>query len=246
MIEIYAAVDIMGGRCVRLRQGDMSQQTDYGDPVELARLWEAQGCDWLHVVDLDGAAAGRPVNRSVVEKIVEACSVPVQLGGGLRNQQAWEWAFGIGCARLVLGSIAFEDPDLAAEATASFEGRFALGLDVREGTVAVRGWRESAGITVDAAFERLGQASFDAVVVTDISRDGLQLGPNFDLVERCLDKSPWPVIASGGIAGAEDIEALSALAMGHPNGSRLVGVVVGRALYEGSLSILEAKEAAGG
>lgn len=246
MIEIYAAVDILDGKCVRLTRGEASQATVYGDPLEMAQLWSSQGCDWLHVVDLDGAFEGKPVNAGAIREIVGAANVPVQVGGGLRDPSAWSWALGTGCKRVVVGSAALSDPESVVEATQKYPGRLALGLDVRGSEVATEGWVRSSGATPEEVIERLSDARFGAVVVTDVSRDGIRAGANIALVEKILAISPWPVVASGGISSPEDLEALRSLELRHPRGESLVGVVIGRALYEGDLSIAEARTALGG
>ncbi len=243
MIAIYAAVDIMAGRCVRLRRGAFDESTDYGDPVEVACQWESHGADWLHVVDLDGAAKGALVNAETVQAILERVSIPVQLGGGLRRTEAIEAVLDSGCARVVIGSAALADPAWAEEVASRWPDRLVVALDVREGRVRYRGWTEDAGLTLKEAFEALAGVPFAAAIVTDITRDGMMAGIEPRSVEGLVEQSPWPVIVSGGVASAEDAEALASLARSHPKGDRLCGLIVGRALYEGAVTIAELKTA---
>lgn len=246
MIEVFAAVDIMGGRCVRLNRGDVSEATDYGDPVETAERWESQGCDWLHVVDLDGAIEGRPVNVSKVAAIIATTSIPVQLGGGLRDPEAVGAALRAGCERVVLGSAALEDPGAVSEMARRWPGRIALALDVRGGRVALKGWTENSGFGVEEAMRKAEGTPFAAVVVTDIGRDGLMCGLGLELVDEVLGSSEWPVVVSGGLASLDDVETLAGLARRHRRGHKLSGVIVGRALYEGAVTIQEIKSGLGG
>jgi phosphoribosylformimino-5-aminoimidazole carboxamide ribotide isomerase len=246
VIEVYAAVDILGGRCVRLRRGETSEATDYGDPVEMAERWESEGCDWLHVVDLDGATAGRPVNVAKVAAIIATVSVPVQLGGGLRDPDSVEAALGAGCERVVLGSAALEDPELVLETVRRWPGRVAVALDVRGGEVAIKGWKEGSGLDLVAAVRKLTGASLPAVVVTDIGRDGMMSGIDVGFIESVLEVTEWPVIVSGGVSSIGDAQAIAALAEKHRKGHKLCGVIVGRALYEGAVAISELKSVLAG
>lgn len=232
---IYPAVDIKGGRAVRLLRGEMSAETIYGEPAEMAMRWEADGAQWLHVVDLDGAVEGRPANIESIRRILDVVSIPVQLGGGLRDLDAIEAALSAGCSRIVLGSAAIEEPELALQVAGRFPGMVALGLDVRNGYVATRGWTDTGG-EVGAVLGELGDASFACVITTDISRDGAMTGPGLNSLSAVLEVSPWPVIASGGVASASDIAAIRAVEAG---GKRAEGVIVGRALYEGAVSLEE-------
>ena len=243
MIEVYAAIDILGGQCVRLKRGDFANPIVYGDPVEMAERWQSAGCDWLHVVDLDGALCGRSVNVSKVAAIIATTSRPVQLGGGLRDRDAVEAALGAGCERVVLGSAAVIDPASATEMARAWRGRVALALDIKRGEIAVEGWTKGSGITVDEAIGMLAEAPFASVVVTDIARDGLMRGVALETVEEVLEVTPWPVIVSGGISSREDAEAIADLSHRHRRGHKLRGVIVGRALYEGAVTIAEIKAA---
>lgn len=235
------AIDLRGGRCVRLLQGDFSAETVYGDPVEQARAYEAAGAELVHVVDLDAARTGEALNAPVVAAIVEACSVPVQLGGGIRDEAAAEAALASGVARVVLGTAGVEDPALVVRLAERFPGRIVAGLDHRlvEGrrVVAVRGWAEASGIELEDALGALAGAPLAGVVVTDIGRDGTLEGPDLEGCAAALEASELAVIASGGVGRLEDLARLARLEAG---GRRLAGAVVGRALLSGAFSLAEA------
>lgn len=230
---VYPAVDVKAGWAVRLLRGEMSAETVYGEPVEMALRWQSEGAEWLHVVDLDGAVEGRPASLDAIKGILEAVSIPVQLGGGLRDLDAIESAFGAGCSRVVLGSAAIENPEIAIRACAL--GAIALGLDLRDGRVATRGWTESGGEVTDV-LAALGGAEFACVITTDISRDGAMTGPGIESLSAVLEVSPWPVIASGGVGSAADVAAIREVEVA---GRRASGVIVGRALYEGAVTLGE-------
>lgn len=232
---VYPAVDVKAGRAVRLLRGEMSAETDYGDPVEMALRWQSEGARWLHVVDLDGAVEGRPANLDAISAILGAVSIPVQLGGGIRDLDAIESALDAGCSRVVLGSAAVESPDLAAKAAQAHPAKIALGLDLRNGTVATRGWTESGGEVADV-LTALCDAEFACVITTDISRDGAMTGPGLESLCAVLEVSPWPVIASGGVSSASDVAAIREVEVA---GARASGVIVGRALYEGAVELGE-------
>jgi len=233
---VIPAIDLRAGRCVRLRQGIKDQETVYSDnPAEVARRWEAQGAEVIHVVDLDGAFEGRPRNFAVVKKVVKAVGIPIQLGGGLRNLKAIERAIEAGVARVILGTAALRNPNLLPEAASRFEGRVAAAIDARDGIVAVEGWtRESGEQAIDVAlrFERAGAC---ALIYTDIARDGMQTGPNLAGLKRLAEAVEAPVIASGGIKDLEDIKALLKL-----EGLGVEGAITGRAIYAGTLDLREA------
>lgn len=232
---VYPAVDIKAGRAVRLLRGEMSAETVYGEPVEMALRWQSEGAEWLHVVDLDGAVEGRPANLDTIKAILDAVSVPVQLGGGIRDLDAIESALDAGCSRVVLGSAAVENPGLAVRAAEAHPAKIALGLDLRSGRVATRGWTESGGEVADVLTD-LGDAEFACVITTDISRDGAMTGPGIDSLRAVLEVSPWPVIASGGVSSAADVTAVREVEVA---GRRAAGVIVGRALYEGAVELGE-------
>jgi len=241
-ITVYPAIDLKGGTCVRLRRGAMTEATVYGeDPAAQARAWQEAGFSWLHVVDLDGAVAGRAVNASAVAAILAAVTIPVQLGGGIRNLAAIELWLAAGVRRVILGSAAAKDPRLVREACRKFPGRVVVGIDAREGYVAAEGWAETTSMRardLALAYEDAGVA---AIVFTDIARDGMLAGLNLEATEALAWALTTPVIASGGVAGVEDIAAVRARA-----GAGIEGVIVGRALYDGRIRPAEALAAARG
>ncbi|MEJ5365613.1 MAG: 1-(5-phosphoribosyl)-5-[(5-phosphoribosylamino)methylideneamino]imidazole-4-carboxamide isomerase [Desulfosoma sp.] len=233
---IYPAIDLKDGRCVRLMQGDMARATVYGtDPVAVARHWVSQGAQWLHVVDLDGAFAKTPKNREVIAAIVKAVSVPVQLGGGIRAMETVQDYVDLGVQRIVLGTWALRDPKVVEAACGRFPGRIALGIDARDGFVAVEGWTETTREEAVAFARRFDGSGLSAIIYTDIQRDGMQSGVNVEATRRLCAAVSTPVIASGGVASWDDIEALVPLV---PLG--LDGVITGRALYTGTLNLKEA------
>jgi phosphoribosylformimino-5-aminoimidazole carboxamide ribotide isomerase len=235
---VIPAIDVKEGRCVRLRQGDMQQETVYSeDPVAIARQWEQQGARLLHVVDLDGAIEGRPRNLSQIEAILTAVSVPVQVGGGIRSIEAVRVYFERGARRVVLGTAAIQDHTIIEEASRQFPERVWLGLDVRDGQVAVRGWTGVSDLSVASLLSTLKPYALGGIIYTDIARDGMMSGPNLSALRAVVASSLFPVIASGGIARLDDLRAIRAL------GSRVEGVIVGKALYEGRLRLSEAMEA---
>ena len=235
MIDLYPAIDLLGGRCVRLYQGDYDRETVYGDdPVAQARAFEAEGAPWIHVVDLDAARTGEPVNRAVVAAIAAGVSVPVQSGGGVRDEDAAEALVAAGVARVVVGTAALEDPQFVRRLAARHP--VAVGLDARGRDVAVRGWLEGSGsdlLDLASAFEDAGVA---ALVVTEISRDGTLVGPDVDGLAQVLASTSIPVIASGGVGTLDDLHALTRL---ESAGRRLSGVIAGRAIYERAFSVAE-------
>jgi phosphoribosylformimino-5-aminoimidazole carboxamide ribotide isomerase len=235
-MDLYPAIDLLDGRCVRLYQGDYDQSTVYGDdPVAQALAFQSEGAPWVHVVDLDAARTGEPRNRDVVAAIAGALDVPVQTGGGVRTAEAADALFAAGVARVVLGTAALEDPDLVRRLAA--EHPVAVGLDARGSEVAVRGWLEGSGADVldlAVAFQDAGVA---ALVVTEISRDGTLEGPDVDGLSRVLAATTVPVIASGGIGSLADVAALAAL---QSDGRTLEGAITGRAVYEGAFTVADA------
>lgn len=243
MMDLYPAIDVLGGRCVRLRQGDYGEETVYdGDPVRVARRFAAAGARWLHVVDLDAARTGVPVNREVVVAMADAVAVggiQVQSGGGIRSVEAAEALWSAGVARVVIGTAAVERPELVRALADRKPGGVAVGLDTRGGEVAVRGWVEGSGLGVAEVLDRLAEAGVAALIVTDISRDGMLGGPDVAGVSAVLQSAPSDVdvIASGGVASAEDLGVLAALRTA--DGRRLAGAIVGKALYEGRISVEE-------
>jgi phosphoribosylformimino-5-aminoimidazole carboxamide ribotide isomerase len=237
-MDLFAAIDLRGGQCVRLVEGDFARETVYSpDPVVVARNFAAGGAPWIHVVDLDAARTGDPVNRPVVEKIVASVTVPVQVGGGVRTVAAAAALFDAGVTRVVVGTAAVEQPELVAEIAARWPGRVAVGLDHRRGEVMLRGWVEGAGRRVlDLVGDAVG-AGATAVIVTDIARDGRLSGPDVVGLAGLLQETGAPIIASGGVAGANDLRLLAGI---RHQGHGLVGAIVGKALYEGTLTVAEA------
>jgi phosphoribosylformimino-5-aminoimidazole carboxamide ribotide isomerase len=237
-MDLYAAIDLRAGQCVRLVEGDFARETVYSpDPVVVARNFVAGGAPWIHVVDLDAARTGDPVNRAVVERIVASVTVPVQVGGGVRRLADAEALFGAGVTRVVVGTAAVERPELVAEIAARWPGRVAVGLDHRDGQVMLRGWVEGAGRRVLELVPAAVEAGAAAVIVTDISRDGRLRGPDVTGLAGLLEETGAPMVASGGVAGAADLRLLAGIRAG---GRGLVGVIVGKALYEGTLTVAEA------
>jgi phosphoribosylformimino-5-aminoimidazole carboxamide ribotide isomerase len=239
-MEIIPAIDLRGGRVVRLVQGDPARETRYGgDAAAVAAEWARRGAGRLHVVDLDGALAGTPANRDLVRAILAAVSIPIQVGGGLRSLEAVRALLDAGAATAVLGTAAIRDPGFLAEACAAYPGRIALGLDARAGIVAVSGWAEATPVRATELARRVAALPLASIIYTDISRDGMLAGPDLDGLRAIAGAAGRPVIASGGIASAADIADLRSL---EPLGVR--GAIVGKALYDGRLS-LEAALAAG-
>jgi len=249
-MDLYPAVDIRGGGAVRLSQGDFDRETSYGDPVTLARHFEAGGAPWLHVVDLDAAREGRPVNRPLVLAIAGAVQIPIETGGGVRTEEDVEELLAGGVRRVVLGTAALEDPTLARSLASRHPGRVAAGVDYRRaqggGTeVAVRGWEKGTGRSVADVLGELDGAGLAAVVVTAIDRDGMLGGPDLEGLRDVLGATTIPVIASGGIGSAADVVALAALVgpdPGAPDGGtprRLAGAITGRALVDGRMTVEE-------
>jgi phosphoribosylformimino-5-aminoimidazole carboxamide ribotide isomerase len=230
-VILFPAIDLKEGLAVRLEQGDMARATIFNrDPAGQAHTFEAQGFKYLHIVDLDGAFAGKPVNAAAVERILETVAIPVQLGGGIRDMATIEGWLGKGVNRVIIGTAAVRDPELVRSAARAFAGRVAVGLDARDGKVAVQGWAEKSELaTLDIArrFEDVGVA---AIIYTDIARDGLLKGLNLDATIALADAVSIPVIASGGLASLDDVRALMA-----PRASKLAGAIAGRALYDGRL-----------
>jgi phosphoribosylformimino-5-aminoimidazole carboxamide ribotide isomerase len=232
---LYPAIDLKDGQCVRLLRGAMDAATVFGDdPAAQARAFAAAGCRWLHLVDLNGAFAGRPVNAAAVEAILAAVAIPVQLGGGIRDRATIEAWLDKGVARVILGTAALRDPALVRAAAAAHPGRVAVGIDARDGRVAVEGWAETSDtLAVDLA-RRFEDAGVAAIVYTDIDRDGAMQGPNVAATAALANAVAIPVIASGGVSSLADLQALKG------SGAPLDGVISGRALYEGRLDLAEA------
>ena len=236
---LYPAIDLKDGQCVRLLQGDMARATVFNDdPAAQAAAFAEAGAEWLHVVDLNGAFEGRPVNASAVSSILAAVGLPVQLGGGIRSLETIESWLERGVARVVLGTVAVKDPALVREACAKWPGQVALGIDARGGRVAVEGWAEVSDLEVEDLAQRFEDAGAAAVIYTDVDRDGVLTGPNLGATAALAEAVTMPVIASGGVASLDDLQALAAA-------PRIAGAIVGRALYDGRVDLRQALSALG-
>jgi len=251
-VQLFPAIDLRAGRCVRLVHGDYDRETVYSDdPIAVARSFEAAGAPWIHVVDLDAARTGRPLNRDVVGAIAAAVSVPVQSGGGIRDAAATDALIDAGVARVVVGTAALESSGIVAALVARHPGRVAVGLDHRRTAgpdgrvrreVAVRGWTVGSGRELLEVVAELAGAGVVALVVTDIDKDGALAGPDVDGLTAVLGATDVDVIASGGVSSPEDLRTLSAL---ESDGRRLAGAIVGTAIYEGRMTVSEAVAACG-
>ncbi|WGD29287.1 1-(5-phosphoribosyl)-5-[(5-phosphoribosylamino)methylideneamino]imidazole-4-carboxamide isomerase [Ancylobacter sp. WKF20] len=228
---LFPAIDLKDGKCVRLQQGDMARATIFNhDPAQQAAQFEEQGFRYLHIVDLDGAFAGKAVNAQAVERILETIAMPVQLGGGIRDLAAVEGWLSKGITRVILGTAAVRDPAFVKEAARLYPGRVAVGLDAKDGRVAVEGWAETSDLTALELAQRFEDAGVTAIIYTDIARDGLLKGLNLDATIALADAISIPVIASGGLASLDDVKALL-----EPRAHKLEGAITGRALYDGRL-----------
>ncbi|MEO1795885.1 MAG: 1-(5-phosphoribosyl)-5-[(5-phosphoribosylamino)methylideneamino]imidazole-4-carboxamide isomerase [Pseudomonadota bacterium] len=234
---LYPAIDLKDGQAVRLLRGEMDKATVFSDsPADQAKAFEAAGCEWLHLVDLNGAFAGKPVNGAAVEAILAATSVPAQLGGGIRDMATIEAWLSKGLARVILGTVAVEEPDLVREAARAFPGKVAVGLDARGGRVATRGWAEETDVMVTDLAQSFEDAGVAAIIYTDIDRDGAMGGPNIAATEALARAVSIPVIASGGVSSMEDLAALKATGV-------ISGAISGRALYDGAIDLASALKA---
>jgi phosphoribosylformimino-5-aminoimidazole carboxamide ribotide isomerase len=230
-VILFPAIDLKDGEAVRLQQGDMARATVFHrDPAEQARAFAAQGFEYLHIVDLDGAFAGKPMNAKAVERILATVKIPVQLGGGIRDRATIEAWLGKGVTRVIIGTAAVRDPAFVKEAAKDFPGRIAVGLDARDGKIAVEGWAKTSELSALDTARRFEDADVAAIIYTDIARDGMLPGLNLDAAITLAEAVSIPVIASGGLASLEDVRALLA-----PRAKKLAGAVAGRALYDGRL-----------
>lgn len=233
---LFPAIDLKNGQCVRLEQGDMARATVFNlDPAAQAKSFEDQGFEYLHVVDLDGAFAGKPVNAQAVEAMLARVKFPVQLGGGIRDLATVEAWLAKGISRVIIGTAAVRDPALVKEAAKKFPGRVAVGLDARDGKVAVEGWADVSTVTALDIAQRFEDAGVAAIIFTDIARDGMLKGINWDATIALADAISIPVIASGGLASMDDIKAML-----EPRAKKLEGAISGRALYDGRIDPAEA------
>jgi phosphoribosylformimino-5-aminoimidazole carboxamide ribotide isomerase len=230
-VILFPAIDLKNGEAVRLEQGDMARATVFNrDPAAQAKAFEAQGFEYLHIVDLDGAFAGKPMNAAAVERIVGAVRIPVQLGGGIRDRATIDAWLAKGVARVIIGTAAVRNPALVKEAARAYPSRVAVGLDARDGRVAVEGWAQTSELSALEVAKRFEAAGVAAIVHTDVTRDGMLTGPNLDTTVALAEAISVPVIASGGFASIEDIRALLA-----PRAKKLAGAIIGRALYDGRI-----------
>lgn len=232
---LYPAIDLKDGACVRLVKGEMDQATVFNDdPAAQARAFQDAGCEWLHLVDLNGAFAGAPVNAAAVEGILAACDAPTQLGGGIRDMATIETWLEKGLSRVILGTVAIRNPELVKDAARAFPGQVAVGIDARNGMVAVEGWAETTDVTVTDLARRFEDAGVAAIIYTDINRDGAMGGPNVEATADLANAVDIPVIASGGVSSMADLQALKDC------GAPLNGAISGRALYDGRIEVAAA------
>lgn len=238
---IFPAIDIKDGKCVRLIKGEMDQATIFNDsPKGQAAIFQSQGFKWIHIVDLNGAFEGKPVNRDAVEAIIESVEIPVQLGGGIRDLATIEYWLSIGIERVILGTVALRNPDFVQEACRRYPGKIVVGIDGRHGMVAVEGWAKTSEVSVIELAKKFEDAGVTAIVYTDIERDGILTGPDLKGTQTLAEATTIPIIASGGVSSNEDIEAVKAL-----ESYGVAGVITGRALYDGRIDIEQALKVAG-
>jgi phosphoribosylformimino-5-aminoimidazole carboxamide ribotide isomerase len=235
-VILFPAIDLKDGKCVRLLRGDMAQATTFNDnPGDQAAKFVAAGCRWIHVVDLDGAFAGAPANETAVRAILAAATVPVQLGGGIRDESRIDAWLEAGIARVILGTVALRDPDLVRRACRTRPGKIVVGIDARAGRVAVEGWAETSDVPAVDLARKFEDAGVAAIVYTDIDRDGALAGPNVEATAALARAVRIPIIASGGVSSLDDLRALKAHAA-----AGIAGVISGRALYDGRIDLAEA------
>ena len=240
-MDVIPAIDLLEGRCVRLFQGDYAQSQVFNDnPVEVAKQWEAEGATRLHLVDLDGAKEGKPENWEAISAIAKAVDLPIQVGGGLRDADRVSALFDLGVQYAILGTAAVENPELVGQLSAQFPGRIIVGIDARDGKVATKGWLETSEVMAMDLAKRMGEQGAAAIVYTDIKRDGTMKGPNLQALRELAEAIETPVIASGGVSSVSDLMSLLGLV---PAG--VSGVIVGKALYTGNVSLKQAIRAVG-
>ena len=237
---IFPAIDIRGGKCVRLLKGDFNQETVFSDrPEEIARQWEKQGAEYLHLVDLDGARAGHPENMETVKRILDSVSIPVELGGGIRTMENIDTVLSLGVQRVILGSVAVKDPELVRQACKKYQERIVVGIDAKDGIVAVDGWGVSGNVDVTTLAKEMKKAGVKTIIYTDISRDGTLKGVNVKATAELARESGVRIVASGGVKSTTDIEALKPYEK-----DGIEGVIVGKSIYMGTLDLQQAIEIA--
>ena len=233
---IYPAIDIRGGRCVRLTEGRFDAETVFADdPAEMALKWAGLGAEFLHLVDLDGALAGEGKNVPVIERILQSVSIPVQLGGGIRNLETIEKLLELGVTRLILGSAAVKNPELVAEACKKYPGHIAVGIDAKNGEVAIEGWGQGSGVAATELAKKMASFGVETIIYTDISRDGMLSGVNVESTAALARACGVPIIASGGVASIEDIRRVKAV-----ESDGIQGCIIGKAIYTGAVDLKEA------
>lgn len=233
---LFPAIDLKNGQCVRLEKGEMgSAKVFNADPAAQAKQFETQGFQWIHIVDLNGAFEGKPVNKQAVESVVKSVKIPLQLGGGIRDLAGIEAWLNAGITRVILGTVALRNPELVKTACKKFPNKIVVGIDGREGFVAVEGWAEKSTVSVEELALKFEDAGVAAIVYTDIERDGMMQGPNIEATRKLAEKLTTPVIASGGVSSIEDLKKLKAIEK-----SGIAGVISGRAIYDGQIPIMEA------
>lgn len=233
---IYPAIDIRGGRCVRLTEGRFDAETVFADdPAEMALQWAGMGAEFLHVVDLDGALAGEGKNVPVIERILKSVNIPVQLGGGIRNLATIEKLLELGVSRLILGSAAVKNPELVKEACKKYPGHIAVGIDAKKGEVAIEGWGQGSGVAATELAKKMASFGVETIIYTDISRDGMLSGVNVESTAALARACGVPIIASGGVASIEDIRRVKAV-----ESDGIQGCIIGKAIYTGAVDLKEA------
>lgn len=233
---VVPAIDLKQGKCVRLKQGDMARETVFSDnPVEMALRWESQGAQLLHVIDLDGAISRKPVNHPIIKEIVHHLKIPVQVGGGIRDEETADIYLSGGVDRVILGTVAHKNPALVEALCRKYPGRIVVGIDARDGKVAVEGWTESTETTVIKLAQRYESMEVRAIIFTDIKRDGMQTGPNLEMTRELALSVRIPVFVAGGVSTLQDIKEIASI-----RDCGIEGVITGRAIYAGSLNFLEA------
>ena len=240
-MRIYPAIDIRGGKAVRLYKGDFAQETVFGEPAEMAKKWEAAGGEFLHLVDLDGARAGKSMNLDVVKEIIAAVNIPVELGGGIRTMENIDEVLAAGVQRVILGSVAAKNPALVKEACAKYGDRVVVGIDAKDGIVAVDGWEGSGDVEVTVLAKEMAKAGVKTIIYTDISRDGTLEGVNVEATAQLARESGIKIVASGGVKSIDDVKALLPYEK-----EGIEGVIVGKSIYMGTLDLTEAVKVAKG